>query len=68
MNDHLMNSQQVCSYLGGISAMTLWRYRRDIPDFPLPLKVRGNNFWRAGELEAWAAGRSTGKEVPKEAS
>lgn len=50
-----LSASKVRRRYGGLSEMTLWRWRKD-PDlaFPEPdLQIRGINYWSLGRLEAW---------------
>ena len=60
----LLDSGQVRARLGRISAMALWRWRRDPGlDFPVPLNIKRRNYWRADELAAWIQGRGRLRQV-----
>jgi predicted DNA-binding transcriptional regulator AlpA len=53
--DPLLSAKQVCEFLGRISQMTLWRYRRNL-EFPPPdYLLSRRRFWRASSVEAWLA-------------
>lgn len=54
LKDHLP-LKAVCEDLG-VSRWTLWRAARsDIPDFPKPIKVGRQLYWRKTELDALEA-------------
>lgn len=56
--DRLLTQAQVCALLGGISRMTLNRYRHDAAKgFPKPLAVGNRPMWRERELTAWLGAR-----------
>lgn len=56
MTDTLIPQVEVQRRCGGVSAMTLWRYRRD--DYmPQPVRLRNRLFWREQELEDWLESR-----------
>jgi predicted DNA-binding transcriptional regulator AlpA len=50
-NQKLSPSSRVRERCGGISEMTLWRWRQD-PDlaFPTPVTIRGRNFYDDDEI------------------
>ena len=52
-DDHLETDAATCVRLGGISNMTLWRWRRDFSDFPRPIVINGRNYNVIGETTAW---------------
>jgi hypothetical protein len=35
------------------SVMTVWRWRRSLPDFPRPAVIAGRNYWRIRDIEDW---------------
>ena len=40
----------------GKSHLTIWRWTKDQNlGFPAPMKIRGQNYWRLTDLEAWEA-------------
>lgn len=56
MSRRLMNSANVRARLGGVSAMTIWRYQQDTKlAFPRAITIRKRNFWDANEIEAFIA-------------
>jgi predicted DNA-binding transcriptional regulator AlpA len=59
----LLTAQQVCTRLGGISQMTLWRWLgSDAVRFPQPtMRVNKRRFWSAGSIRRWLAERSSGR-------
>lgn len=52
LSSPLIRNATVRAYFGGISDMTLWRWRVN-RDFPAPKKICGRNFWDASEVEQW---------------
>jgi len=55
----LLTAQQVCARLGGISAMTLWRWlgSEDL-QFPQPtMRINNRRYWSAGSIRDWLAHR-----------
>ena len=36
---------------------TLLNWTNNIDDFPRPIVIRGRNYWRLADLEAWEANR-----------
>lgn len=58
----LLTAAQVRERLGGVTRMTLWRYVRNVPDFPRPIYLSTGEvkrpYFREAELEAYIeAGR-----------
>jgi predicted DNA-binding transcriptional regulator AlpA len=54
-DDTLLNSQKTQAWAGGVSAMCIWRWMRDDRvKFPQPLKINNRNYWKVGDLRAWA--------------
>jgi hypothetical protein len=50
----LISSAAMRQVLGEISAMTEHRWRHDPElNFPVPIKIRGRNFWIEDEVLAW---------------
>jgi hypothetical protein len=50
----LISQQHALSYLGGITEMTLWRWRQDPRlNFPKPYVIRRRNFYDVAELDSW---------------
>lgn len=50
----LISQEQVLTMVGGVSTMTLWRWRRDPAlAFPDPRPIKGRLYWREGEVLAW---------------
>src|SRR5215467_10645726 len=49
--DALMNTARVRAFFGNVSAMTIWRWRKD-PElgFPMPVIIRHMPFWVRGEI------------------
>lgn len=37
----------------GVSAMTLWRWQKAIPDFPNALLIRGRKYFKEAEIAQW---------------
>jgi predicted DNA-binding transcriptional regulator AlpA len=58
-DEALLPVQQVLAWLGGISAMTLWRWlRSERVRFPQPtLVVNNRRYWSAGSIRRWLAER-----------
>lgn len=53
-SQRLISQQHALSYLGGITEMTLWRWRQDPRlNFPKPYTIRRRNFYDRTELDAW---------------
>ena len=49
-----LNSPQVRRRYGGVSDMTLWRWRHDAGlNFPQSNPIRGRHYWKLADLEAW---------------
>jgi predicted DNA-binding transcriptional regulator AlpA len=49
----LIPQYRACAKLGGISRMTLRRWRANFPDFPEPITINGRNYFDVAELDAW---------------
>lgn len=58
-DDVLLGAQQVCSRLGGISLMTLWRWLgSDLVQFPQPtLRINNRRYWSAESIRRWLSDR-----------
>lgn len=54
-DDQLVTQRQLQRIAGGISAMSVWRWRR-AGIIPEPTNIRGRNYWRARDVRA-ALGR-----------
>lgn len=51
--DELLKGPQVWRRYN-VSAMTGWRWLQDAKlGFPTPIRIRGRNYWRLRDLEAW---------------
>ncbi len=61
-HDYLTTAQVRRRY-GGVSKMTLHRWRND-PNlsFPQPEPIRSRNYWRAAELNLWDEVRKAAQE------
>jgi hypothetical protein len=44
----------------GVCARSVERYRREIPDFPQPLKIRGRNYDYVRRIQKWKRERAVG--------
>jgi predicted DNA-binding transcriptional regulator AlpA len=55
----LLAAQQVCSRLGGISLMTLWRWlSSDVVRFPQPtVRINNRRYWSASSIRRWLSDR-----------
>jgi predicted DNA-binding transcriptional regulator AlpA len=55
----LLAAQQVCSRLGGISLMTLWRWLgSDVVQFPQPtVRINNRRYWSSSSIRRWLADR-----------
>ena len=60
--DPLETAAQFRAALGGISAMTEWRWRQKFPDFPVPVDICGRNYYRRSQREAFVAARAAETE------
>ena len=41
------------------SHVTIWRWVRDADlGFPSPIRIKGLNYWRLSDIEAWEAARA----------
>ena len=55
----LLAAAQVCSRLGGVSLMTLWRWLgSDVVQFPQPtLRINNRRYWSAESIRHWLSAR-----------
>jgi len=53
--DPLLSASEVCRELGGITRVTLWRWRQE-GLLPEPVTMRGRNYWRASVIEGVKGG------------
>ena len=44
----------------GVCARSVERYRREIPDFPQPVKIRGRNYDYVRRIQKWKRERAVG--------
>jgi predicted DNA-binding transcriptional regulator AlpA len=60
-DDVLLTARQVCTKLGGISSMTLWRWLgSETVRFPQPTaRINNRRFWSVGVIRRWLAERSS---------
>jgi predicted DNA-binding transcriptional regulator AlpA len=60
-DDVLLTARQVCTKLGGISCMTLWRWLgSDTVRFPQPTaRINNRRFWSLAVIRRWLAERSS---------
>ena len=50
----LRTAKRVREQLGGISAVSLWRYQRDSRlNFPVAVRINGRLYFRADEIDRW---------------
>lgn len=57
-----MRPAQVAKFLG-TSPTTLWRWVRNIPDFPKPIKLgAGTTVWDEAELIAWVETKKAARD------
>lgn len=57
-DNKLITAASARELLGGISAMTEWRYLQDDAlDFPRPVKIRNRNFYRETAMREWINSR-----------
>jgi hypothetical protein len=50
----LVTGPGVRRLFGNVSAMTVWRWRRDDPSFPTPFVINNRLYFNQDELLAWA--------------
>jgi predicted DNA-binding transcriptional regulator AlpA len=50
-DDALVTQPQLKRLTGDVSDMTIWRWRR-AGLIPQPTRIRGRNYWRAGDVRA----------------
>jgi predicted DNA-binding transcriptional regulator AlpA len=59
-----LTTAQVCERYGGVTPMTLHRWRNDGDlNFPKPEPIRSRNYWRIEQLDSWDAVRK--KALPQ---
>ncbi len=61
--DPLETAAQFRANLGGVSEMTVWRWRRKFPDFPTPIVICGRNYYKKSQRVAFIAARAAEREV-----
>jgi predicted DNA-binding transcriptional regulator AlpA len=63
--DTLLSARQVAQRFGGISLVSIWRWRQDPAiAFPPPdATIRGRNFWRLSTIEAAMARLTKARDV-----
>jgi hypothetical protein len=49
----------------GVSVMTLFRWRRDVPDFPKSVTICGRHYWSVEAVERWKSERATDSRPPQ---
>jgi predicted DNA-binding transcriptional regulator AlpA len=42
----------------GVSVMSVWRWRQELPDFPPGVEICGRLFWSVAAIERWKAARA----------
>lgn len=58
MEYKLISSSTARELLGGISAMSEWRWAQDEKlNFPRPIKIRNRNFYREADILEWINSR-----------
>ena len=63
--DSLETAAQFRAALGGVSEMTIWRWRQKFPDFPEAIVICGRNYYRPAERVAFVEARAAQRqEVP----
>jgi len=59
-DDTLLTSAQTRARVGNVSTICIWRWMRDPRvQFPRPVKINAQNYWRLGDLRQWQAERMT---------
>src|SRR5262245_47140684 len=66
--DDLLNSRGVCYAWGGITHMTLWRWRRYLGFPPPDETINGRNYWRRRTALGWKPPKSETHAAPMLAS
>lgn len=58
MSTALLTRDNVCERFGGVTLVTLHRWRKD-PSlrFPPPIKIKRRVFWRQEDIDRWCEGR-----------
>jgi hypothetical protein len=51
--DEWVRDPELRRMLGGVSAMCLWRWRRELPDFPTSSEIGGKRYTRRSDIEAF---------------
>lgn len=56
--DSLETAAQFRAALGGVSEMTLWRWRQKFPDFPKAIVISGRKYFRPSDRVAFVEARA----------
>jgi len=60
-----LTTTQVRQRYGGVSEMTIWRWRRDPElNFPQSKPIRKRHYWRVSDLDAWDQQRAAATSPP----
>ena len=60
MQPEIYLSDKLIAARYGVHRSTPWRWAKDDPTFPNPIKLGGATRWRLSELKAWEAQLTTG--------
>lgn len=55
-SESYLNDRQIAARYG-VHRTTPWRWAKDDPSFPKPIKLGGATRWRLSDLEEWEAQR-----------
>ncbi len=61
--DSLETAAQFRAALGGVSEMTIWRWRQKFPDFPEAIVICGRKYFRPVDRVAFVDARAAQREV-----
>lgn len=61
--DGYVATAAACALLGGVSEMTVRRWRKKFQDFPRPIVINGQNYYRRADLHDFMARRAADAEA-----
>jgi len=60
--ERLIPDSEFRALLGGVSAMSVWRWERDDPTFPKPYRIGNRKCRRLADARTWIASKQTTPE------